>query len=399
MERPKRLTQTFIRDVKRPGRYGDGRGSCGLSLLVKPRAAGGLSKLFVQQLRLSDRSTVNLGLGSTESRTLQQAREAAFDNARRLRDGEEVRQPRGLPLAKVMPTFRDATDRWLELSRKNWKNDDDAVRLIKQRLENHVRPLLDVRVDQITRLQILDALLGIDATPTRERVQKNIRAIMGHAVLREWRFDNPADDALRAALSTGKRQPKHHAALPCAEVAPALAKADAHGGWPFVALALRLVALTATRSGEVRGARWGEFDLDARIWHVPAERMKAGRPFDVPLSTPALNVLRRAEDLADGSGYVFPSTLGKPMSDARLSEMMRACAGSTVHGLRSSFRVWAAEEGIERDVAEMVLAHTLGTSTELAYKRTDYFARRVDVMEHWAAVVEGLEPQGKAAAA
>ena len=88
-----------------------------------------------------------------------------------------------------------------------------------------------------------------------------------------------------------------------------------------------------------------------------------------------------------------------PMSDARLSEMMRACSGSTVHGLRSSFRVWAVEEGIERDVAEMVLAHTLGTSTELAYKRTDYFARRVDVMEQWAAVVEGLEPQGKAAAA
>ena len=127
--------------------------------------------------------------------------------------------------------------------------------------------------------------------------------------------------------------------------------------------------------------------------------MKAAKAFDVPLSLPALAVLRRAKELADGSGYVFPSTLGKPMSGGRLSEVMLACAGSTVHGLRSSFRTWAAEQGIGRDVAEMVLAHTLGTATELAYKWTDFFARRVDVMEQWAAVVEGLEPQGKAAAA
>ena len=400
MERPKRLSQAFIKGVKQPGRYGDGRGGYGLSLVVRPNADGGLSKSFVQQLRRVDRSTVNLGLGSTESRTLQQAREAAFDNARRLRDGEEVlrQQPRGLPLAKVVPTLREAAEKWFELSRMNWKR-ADTERLIRQRLENHATPLLGVRVDRITRQHLLDALLGVPAAPTRERIRKYIRAIMGHAVLREWRLDNPADDALRAALSTGKKQTKHYAALPCADIAPALAKADARGGWPVVQLALRFIALTATRSGEVRGARWDEFDLDARVWHVPAERMKAGRAFDVPLSLPALNVLRRAEALTDDSGLVFPSTLGKPMDAGRLSEVMRSSSGSTVHGLRASFRTWAAEQGIDRDVSEMVLAHALGTSTELAYKRTDYFARRVDVMEHWAAVVEGLEPQGKAAAA
>ena len=96
---------------------------------------------------------------------------------------------------------------------------------------------------------------------------------------------------------------------------------------------------------------------------------------------------------------MFPSALGTVMDGARLSEVMRLCGDTTVHGLRSSFRTWAAEEGIERDVAEMVLAHALGTSTELAYKRTDYFQRRVEVMERWAAVVEGHEAKGKAAAA
>ena len=388
MERPKRLSQAFIKGVKQPGRYGDGRGSYGLSLVVRTSADGGLSKSFVQQLRRVDRSTVNLGLGSTETRTLQQARETASDNYRRLRDGEEVRQPRGLPLAKVMPTLREVTERWFEVSRKNWKG-EDTERLTRQRLENHVAPLLDARVDRITRQHILDALLGIQAAPTRDRVQKYIRGIMGHAVLREWRLDNPVDDALRAALST-KRLSKHHKALACAEIADALAKADAQPGWPFVPLALRFVALTATRSGEVRGARWDEFDLDARIWHVPAVRMKAAKAFDVPLSLPALAVLRRAEELADGSGLVFPSTHGTVVDGGRLSEAMRLCGDATVHGLRSSFRTWAAEEGIERDVAEMVLAHALGTSTELAYKRTDYFQRRIDVMEQWAAVVEGL---------
>ena len=127
--------------------------------------------------------------------------------------------------------------------------------------------------------------------------------------------------------------------------------------------------------------------------------MKAGRSFDVPLSLPALNVLRRAEELSDGSGYVFPSTLGKPMDAGRLSEVMRACSGATVHGLRASFRTWAAEQGIEGDVSEMVLAHALGTSTELAYKRTDYFQRRVDIMDEWAAVVEGHAAHGKVALA
>ena len=399
MERPKRLSQAFIKGVKQPGRYGDGRGGYGLSLVVRPSADGLTNnKSFVQQLRRVDRTTVNLGLGSTETRTLQQAREAAFDNARRLRDGEEVRQPRGFPLAKIVPTFLEVAEKWIELCRKNWKG-DKTERLIRQRLQNHVHTLLDVAVDRITRQQLLDVLLAIDALPTRERVRKTIRGIMGHAVLREWRLDNPADDALRAALSTGKKQAKHHDALPCAEIAAVLKKVDERRGWPFVPLALRFVALTLARSGEVRGARWDEIDLDARIWRIPADRMKAGRAFDVPLSIPALNVLRRAEELADGSGYVFPSTFGKPMAGGRLSEVMRVCGDTTVHGLRSSFRTWAAEQSIENDVAEMVLAHALGSATVLAYKRTDYFQRRVDVMGQWAAVVEGLGAQGKAAAA
>ena len=409
MERPKRLSQAFIKGVKVPGRYSDGRGSYGLSLMVKSSADGGLSKSFTQQLRRrDDRTTVNVGLGSTESTTLQAAREAAIDNFRDLRDGKEIRRrrvaeemchPHVLPLAKTAPTLREVTEKWIELSRQNWKA-DKTERLNRQRLENHVPTLMDAPVDSITRKNILDALLLIHSISTRDRVRKCVHSIMGHAVLREWRTDNPADDALRAALSTGRKQQKHHPTMASSEITVALAKADARGGWVFAPLALRFVALTACRSGEVRGARWDEFDVDDRVWHVPAERMKASRAFDVPLSVPALNVLQRAEELADGSGLVFPSSLGKPMDSSRLSETLsRSYGGSTVHGLRASFRTWAAEQGIERDVSEMVLAHALGTATELAYQRSDFFKRRVEVMERWAAVVEGLEPQGQTAAA
>ena len=394
MERPKRLSQAFIKGVKQPGRYGDGRGGYGLSLVVRTSADGGFSKSFVQQLRRDDRSTVNLGLGSSESTTLQAARERAVDNYRALRAGEEVRQPRGLPPAKVMPTLREVAERWFDVSRKNWKG-EGTERLARQRLANHVAPLLDARVDRITRQNVLDALLNIQAPPTRDRVQKIIHGIMGHAVLREWRLDNPVDGALQAALAT-KRQPKHHKSLTSGAIADALAKADARDGWAFVPMALRFIALTATRNSEVRGARWDEFDLDARIWHVPAERMKAGKAFDVPLSLPALNVLRRAKELIDGSGLVFPSPRGTVMDGGRLSDAMRLCSDATVHGLRASFRTWAAEQGIERDVAEMVLAHTLGTATEIAYQRSDFFKRRVEVMERWAAVVSGLEAQAAA---
>ena len=151
--------------------------------------------------------------------------------------------------------------------------------------------------------------------------------------------------------------------------------------WPS-----RFLVLTACRSGEVRGARWEEMDLEAREWRIPAERMKANRDHRVPLSTGALAVLRVARSVADGSELVFPSVRGRALSDATLSKMVRDLGiGAVPHGFRSSFRDWAAEcSDAPREVCELALAHVNSDRVEAAYRRTDLFERRRELMEEWA---------------
>ena len=145
--------------------------------------------------------------------------------------------------------------------------------------------------------------------------------------------------------------------------------------------------VTACRSGEVRGARWEEVDLEAREWRIPAERMKANREHRVPLSTGALAVLREARSVVDGSDLVFPSVRGRALSDATISKMVRELGIPAVpHGFRSSFRDWAAEcSDAPREVCELALAHVNSDRVEAAYRRTDLFERRRELMEQWAA--------------
>ena len=151
-------------------------------------------------------------------------------------------------------------------------------------------------------------------------------------------------------------------------------------------LAFEFLVLTACRSGEARGARWEEMDLEAREWRVPAERLKTNRIHRVPLSTGALAVLREARSVVDGSDLVFPSVRGRALSDATLSKMVRDLGiGAVPHGFRSSFRDWAAEcSEAPREVCELALAHVNSDRVEAAYRRTDLFERRRALMEQWA---------------
>ena len=158
-------------------------------------------------------------------------------------------------------------------------------------------------------------------------------------------------------------------------------------------LALRLTVLTACRSGEVRGARWAEFDQAARPWTIPAARMKVGAEHRVPPSDAALALLERARALDDGSGVVFPSPMkrGQPLSDMTLTKVLRdtgLAERCTVHGFRSSFRDWCAETGKPREIAEATLAHTVG-GVEGAYFSSDLFQRRRQLMDSWAAFLTG----------
>ena len=226
---------------------------------------------------------------------------------------------------------------------------------------------------------------------TARKVRQRIGAVMQWAVAQGYREDNPAGEALGAALPRQAVRPQHLAALPYRKVAGAIADVRASGAPALTVLAFEFLVLTACRSGEVRGARWAEMDLAEREWRIPAARMKTNREHRVPLSTRALAVLREAQVWTGRSELVFPSLTGRPLSRAAMSKLVQqAEIGAVPHGFRSSFRDWAAEcSDAPREVCELALAHVNTNSVEAAYRRTDLFERRRALMEQWAAFLSG----------
>jgi len=378
VKRPRQLSAAFVRTVKRPGRYGDGRGGHGLSLLVKPTATGRLSKTWAQRLKINGRA-INMGLGAYPIVTLAEARAKALKHRRAVAQG---RDPRG----GGIPTFEQAAEKVIALHAKNWKN-GSSEKTWRQTLRDFTFPKLGrKRVSEINTADVLACLVPIWNTKrvTATRVRHRIGAVMKWAVAKGYREDNPAGDAIAAALPRNGARQKHHRAVPHSELSAALKEIRGADAWLGTRLCLEFLVLTATRSGEARLALWDEIDFEAATWTVPEGRMKAGREHRVPLSKGALAVLRQAQDIAGTNGLVFPSLRGLPPQNAPLSKLVRKLGiKSTVHGFRSSFRDWAAETGVDRTVAEAALAHTVG-GVEGAYFRSDLFARRREVMEAWA---------------
>ena len=225
---------------------------------------------------------------------------------------------------------------------------------------------------------------------TARRLRQRISAVMAWAVAMGYRGDNPCD---RVAPVLGPQQDlvQHMQALDHREVAAAIRTVQATGATEAVKLAFEFLVLTATRSGEVRGALWAEVDLAAGVWTIPATRTKSKREHRVPLSRRAMEILATARDLRGGkSALVFPSTHGGRIGETRLSRLLKVHkVGAVPHGFRSSFRDWAAEETTHpREVIEAALAHVVGNQTEAAYARSDLFERRRRLMNEWAAYLE-----------
>ena len=382
MQRPKTLSAAFVKTVRVPGRYGDGRGGYGLSLLVRPTATGRLSKTWSQRLRIAGRPC-NVGLGAYPVVTLAEARQAALENRRAVARGRDPR--RG-----GVPTFAAAVETVIAIHAAGWRDGGKNEKQWRASLGTYVLPQLGrTPIDKISTAEVLAVLVPIwSAKPeTARRVRQRIRAVMRWAIAEGFRDDDPAGEAIGAALPRNGRLPAHHRALPHAAVGAALARVRASEAWPTTKLALEFLTLTASRSGEVRGAHWDEIDRPSATWTVPAARMKAGRPHRVPLSERALAVLDAAQDFADGSGLCFPSVWGRVMSDNTLSKLLRELGVPAVpHGMRSSFRDWAAEcTDAPREVCELALAHVNSDRVEAAYRRSDLFERRRALMEEWAA--------------
>lgn len=382
MKRPKQLSATFLKTVRRPGRYGDGRGGHGLSLLVKPTKTDRLSKTWAQRLRINGRP-VNMGLGSYPVVTLAEARKTALENRRVVAQGSD---PRG----GGIPTFEDSSERVIDVFRASWRPGGGSEKQWRSSMRRYVFPRIGrKRVDRINTADVMGVLLADDfwnqKRETARRVRQRIGQVMKWAVAQGYREDNPAGDAIGAALpKTGGRR-KHFKALPHAEVAGALAIVRNSRAWTGTKLAIQFMVYTASRPGETRLATWDEIDLATATWTIPAARMKGGREHRVPLSPQALRVLTEALDIRDATGLVFPSVTGKAMVNVTMTKLLRELGIAAVsHGFRSSFRVWCGDTGIAREVAEAALAHVVRDQVERAYARGTLFERRRRVMKDWA---------------
>ena len=390
IQRPYRLSARFVETIQEPGRYGDGRGSGGLSLRVKRTARGHLAKSWGQRISVDGRPR-NLGLGSWPHVSLAEARQKCALNLLARQRGELV-----TGRSRRIPTFAEAVEKVIAVHRDGWKDGGRSEQLWRSSLRDYALPRLGTRpVDRIHTSDVMAVLLPVwnEKRETAKRVRRRISAVMRWAVAQGYREDNPAGEAIGAALPRNGVRRQHHRALPYAEVAGAIATVRASGAYPVTVLAFEFLVLTACRSGEVRGARWPEVDLAGREWRIPPERMKTGREHRVPLSSGALAVLQEAQALADGSGVVFPSARGGPLSSEAIAKLVRDVKiGAVPHGFRSSFRDWAAEcSDAPREVCELALAHVNTNSIEAAYRRTDLFERRRGLMEQWAAFLAGTE--------
>jgi integrase len=398
--------------IRKPGMYADGGG---LYLQV---SEGGASWIYRYMLKGVARE---MGLGPLMLFGLKEARLKALD-ARRLRyegvDPIEARRAARtqtkLDAARAL-TFKQCAEAYVKAHRAGWRNAKHAAQW-DATLATYVEPVIGSlpvqAVDTALVMKVLEQEVpsggGKPATSlwtakpeTASRLRGRIESILDWARVRGYRDgENPArwrghlDKLLPARAKV--RRVTHHAALPYAELPTFMTALRKQTG--VAARALEFAILTAARTGETIGARWSEVDLAAKLWTVPASRMKAGKEHRVPLNERAIAILEEMKPLSDvGSGgerpdqteaYLFPGGRhGQPLSNMAFLMLLRRMKRDdlTAHGFRSTFRDWAAERtNFPSEVAEMALAHTFSSKVEQAYRRGDLFERRRRMMAAWA---------------
>jgi integrase len=388
MARTGKLTALKTDKMKAPGYYGDGGG-----LFLQVSRFG--TKSWVFRFKANGRLR-EMGLGSLDTYRLAEARERARE-CRKLRDeGKDPIEERRarlmrekLDVARAM-TFQQCAERYIAAHKAGWRNPKHAAQW-SGTLATYVTPIFGASpVQAIDTTLVMKAIEPVWAqkTETASRVRGRIESILDWATARGFRQgENPARwrghlENLLPKRSKVQRV-EHHAALPYVELGAFMGQLRPQEG--VAARALEFAILTAARTGEVIGARWKEFDLAARLWTVPAERMKAGKEHRVPLSDAAVAILEELAAIRQDD-FVFPgSRAGRPISNMTMTLRRMGRGELTVHGFRSSFRDWAAERtGFPADVAEMALAHTVADAVERAYRRGDLFQKRRQLMDAWA---------------
>lgn len=377
----KALSAAFVRTVTAHGKYTDGHG-----LFLKVDTSG--AKRWVQRIMIRGKRT-EIGMGSASLVTLAEAREAALQNRKLARAGGDPLQSKRA--SEALLTFEEASRKVHKIHEPTWRNKKHAAQFISTLETYTFRRIGKLKVSEVTTADVLAVLqpIWLEKPETARRVRQRIGTVMKWAVANGWRQDNPAD-AIAQALPKQDKTQAHRKALPYDKVPEFIDALKTSDAGDATKLALELVILTASRSGEVRLAEWSEFDLDQAIWTRPAHRMKAKKEHRVPLSPRAVEVLSQARKLGSGDGLVFPGTkYGKPLSDMTLSKLTKALGYDVdVHGFRTSFKTWTQERtNTPRDVAEAALAHTVKDKAEAAYARSDFFEKRRELMERWAEAI------------
>jgi integrase len=413
-----KLTAKEVEKKTAPGLYGDGGG-----LTLQITKAGVKSWLYRYMIK---GKAYGMGLGPAHTITLAEARQKAAAARKLVIEGInplEAKRQRQLDAEMVkarLMTFDQCADAYIEAHRASWKNAKHADQWTNT-ITTYVSPLIgSMPVEQIDTALLVKLLAQPDykgqqfwqvKNETATRVRGRIESILGWATTSGFRSgDNPARwkghlENLLATISRAQRI-KNHPSLAWGRMGAFVYDLRQRDG--IAARAVEFAILTASRSGEVRGACWSEIDLAAKVWTIPASRMKAKREHEVPLSDAAIGLLSGITR-SDGADLIFPGTKGQALSDMSLTAVIRRMNGEipkwtdkdgkpiTMHGFRSTFRMWAAEStNYPREVAEHALAHQLPDAVERAYQRGTQFAKRAAMMNEWAkfcgsARVEGGE--------
>jgi integrase len=379
-----RLTFTAVKNIKGEGDYADGN-----NLYLRVSSSGTKSWTLVYSFRGKRRE---LGLGSFTVVSLADARRKAEEAARLRHEGVDPKLAWSRSATSTsMLTFGELALEHIENQSPIWRNEKHTSQW-RNTLRTYAAPIWEWPVDAITTQDVYDILRPIwsSKAETAKRVRGRIEAVLDAAKARGLRSgENPA--AWRGNLAhllppRRKGSQKHHPAMPFADVADFMVRL--REGKSLSARALEFTILTAARTGETVGARWTEIDLDKGIWTISAKRMKAGKEHRVALPTAAVELLR---SLPRHGEFIFPGLKrGTHLSNMAMENVLRRMKVKpfTVHGFRSSFRDWSAEEtDFPRELAELALAHAVGSEVERAYRRGDGLERRRQLMEAWAAYV------------
>jgi integrase len=389
-KKARELSAYQIKRLTRPGLHSVG-GVAGLHLQVTERAARSWILRVVIGARRRD-----LGLGGYPDTTLEQAREKAREIRSQVWQGIDPIAARkaaqdALRAAEAKRlTFDQAALQCWRARSQEFRNAKHAKQWLST-LKLYASPVMgNLPIDHVELAHVVKAVEPIwtTKTETASRLRGRIETVLEWAKASGYRngADNPAKwDTLKHVLPTPSKVKKveHHAALPWQDVGAFMADLRKRDG--MGARALEFAILTAARSGEVRGATWDEIDLHAKLWTISAERMKAGKKHCVPLSEPAIKLLKSLPRMED-CDYVFASPRGKALSDMSISAVCRRMGVDVVpHGFRSSFKDWARNcTRYEDEVSELALAHVNSDQTRAAYARDELLPKRAKLMTEWA---------------